>query len=128
MGAKTDEFENAILNTMRAAGADLTKWTPYLGLFTATPGENAAGTEVTGGSYARQAITFGAPSAGTMSNSADITFPVATADWGIVTHVGILTASTSGTLRWYGALTSQKTINTDDQLKVLTGNLSITDD
>lgn len=35
-----------------------------------------AGTEVTGGSYARQAITFGAASAGTCSNTGALVIPV----------------------------------------------------
>ena len=46
----------------------------YVGLFTVTPGEAGGGTEVTGGSYARQAATFGAASSGATTNNSNIDF------------------------------------------------------
>jgi len=60
--SKTDFLENKIINHVLRNTAYTAPATVYAALFTATPGESSAGTEVTGGSYARQAATFSAPS------------------------------------------------------------------
>ena len=124
MGAMTDNLETAVLNTMR--GSALAAWTPYLALFTAAPGELGGGTEVAGGSYARQAITFGAPDGTKVVTTADILFPVASAAWGTVTHFAVMDAAAAGTMKWYGAVDVAKTIALGDQYKVAAGGLQIT--
>ena len=98
----------------------------YVGLFTVTPGEAAGGTEVTGGSYARQAATFGAASSGATTNSANIDFagmPAAT-----TVAIGIFDAITSGNMLLYGALTTNKTTDAGDTLRIATGSLSVSID
>jgi hypothetical protein len=100
-----------------------TAW--YLGLFTAAPGEAGGGTEVSGGAYAREAVTFSV-SGDTATNTAAIEFPVATANWGTITHVAVFDASTGGTQIAYAALTTSKTISTGDVLRVPAGDLDIT--
>ena len=109
-----------------------TTWTKptavYLGLFTADPGEASGGTEVSGGSYARQAVTFNAASGGATDNTAEIAFPVATAAWGTITHVVIFDAITTGNRIWYGPLTASKIIGTDDQFKIAAGALDVSID
>ena len=108
-----------------------TPYTPpeyvYLALFTADPTDAGTGTEVTGGAYARQKITFGVASSpgGTASTTADIAFSVATANWGTVTHVGIYDAGTAGNLLFHGALNTARTINIDNQLVILAGELTV---
>lgn len=85
---------NAVLN-------DIKNNSPVLALFTSNPGPTGTGTEVTGGSYSRKAITFGAIASSQMQNSALITFtnmPVAT-----ITHYAIYTGAN---MRVYGALPS----------------------
>lgn len=125
-GSKTDSMETSVLNTAR--GTSLTSWSPFVGLLTAiSNGETATVTEVTGGSYARQAVTFGAPSAGSMSNSADITFPSPTVAWGTVVGFIVTDASTAGTARYYGDLTQNEAINIGNTVKILTGNLTVTE-
>lgn len=126
MGSKTNSFEDSVLNVLR--GTNLNSITPYVALFTAAPGETGGGTEVTGGAYARQSVTFGAPSTGTMSNSADVTFPTATANWGTVTHFAIFDASTSGNMIYYGTLTTSRTISTNDVAKFTASSLTISED
>lgn len=126
-GSKTNSHEDAVLNTAR--GTTLTAWTAYVGLFTAAPGEAGGGTEVTGNAYARQAVTFGAPSGGSMSNSSDITFPVATpAGWGTITDFAIFDNVSGGTMRYYGTLTTSKTVAAGDQFKFATGALTVSED
>lgn len=92
----------------------------YLALFTADPTE--AGTltnEVSGGSYARQALTFNAAATDGSNNttkvlSGDVAFPTASADWGAVTYVAIMSAVSAGTMRWSGPLAVAKTVQSGD--------------
>jgi hypothetical protein len=98
----------------------------YVGLFTVTPGEAGGGTEVSGGSYARQAATFGAASSGSTTNNANIDFagmPAAT-----TVAIGIFDALTSGNMLLYGALTTNKTTDAGDTLRIATGSLSVSID
>lgn len=96
--------------------------TVYLALYTSNPTANDTGTEVSGGGYARQPITFGSPTLEngkqTIKNNARVEFPVATSDWGTITHIGIRTAATGGTLIAYAELTAPKTINAGDRFVI----------
>lgn len=100
-----------------------TSW--YIGLFTTDPGETGSGTEVSGGSYARTAVTF-TVTGDTASNSADVEFAAATASWGTVTHLAVFDASTGGNIIAYGALSASKAIGTGDIFRVAAGDLDIT--
>lgn len=95
--------------------------TLYVGLGTAACSDSSFGTEVSGGSYARVAVTANSTNwpgpttnDGTVSNGAAVTFPAPTANWGVVTHWFIADAASSGNLLWCAALTVQKTINNGD--------------
>ena len=140
MAALTDITENKLIDFLfrgqalgiagASAAAGTGPATLYIGLFTANPTDSTAGTEVTGGSYARVAVTSslanwaGTQSAGsttassgtggTTSNNATITFPAPTANWGVVTGMGLLDASTAGNLLIFSALTVSKTVNNGD--------------
>lgn len=119
-------LENALINATLRATTFTAPATVYLALYTTDPTDADTGTEVSGGSYARQSITFGSPSNGVSTNSADITFPTATGSWGTVAYVGIRDASTTGNLLYHAPLTTSKAIDTGDIFKVTTGNLSVT--
>jgi hypothetical protein len=110
-----------------------TNW--YVGLLTATPSDSASGTEVSGGSYARQICAFTITGTGTAlaTNTSAITFPTATADWGIVGWVGIYDAVSSGNLVAYQNLqksdfstTTTKTVNDGDIFKFNASTIKIT--
>jgi len=100
-----------------------TAW--YIGLFTTDPGEASGGTEISGGSYARKAATF-SETGDTATNTAAIEFDVATASWGTITHIAVFDASTGGNQIAYAALTTSKTIDTGDVLRIPAGDLDIT--
>ena len=119
-------LENALINATLRATTYTSPATVYVSLYTTDPTDADSGTEVSGGSYARTAVTFGAPSNGVTTNSADVTFPTATASWGTVTHIGIHDASTSGNLLFHTPLDTSKTIDSGDIFKITTGNLSVT--
>lgn len=130
MTALTNFAENKVIDALLRAQAIGTPATWYVALFTAAPSDTGGGTEVTGGSYARVAVTAGltqwagtqsagsttasSGTGGTSSNNAAVTFPAPTASWGTVTHFGIFDASTAGNLWVWGALNTSKTINNGD--------------
>lgn len=119
-------LENKLLDHTLKNTAYTPPVTVYLALFTSDPGEALSGTEVSGGAYARKPITFGTATSGVSINNADVLFDIATANWGTISHVAIFDALTTGNMLYYGTLTTAKTINTSDQLKIAAGDLSIT--
>ena len=123
--AKTTFLANALLNHVLRNVAYTSPTAVYAGLHTAQANPEAGTvTEVVGGSYARQAVPFAAPSAGLSANGSDVAYPIASANWGTVMGTGIYDAVTAGNLLYYGVLTVAKTVNTNDQFKFLAGALS----
>lgn len=98
----------------------------YFALFTSDPGEaGSQASEVSGNSYARSAITFGAPSSGVSSNSVASTFPTPTGAWGVVTHLGIMDAASGGNMLMYGPLSVPKSVTASDPFVLNTGAIQI---
>lgn len=126
MAEISNYLENALINGTLRGTTYTAPTTTYLALYTNDPTDADTGTEITGGSYVRQAITFSSPSNGATSNSSAIEFPQATADWGTITHVGIRDAVTSGNLLYHSALDTSKTIANGDIFKITSTNLSVT--
>jgi hypothetical protein len=126
MAEMSNYLENALINgTLRATNYTAPA-TVYVSLHTADPTDAGTGTEVTGGSYVRQAATFGAPSDGVSTTTADIEYPQATAGYGTVGWIGIWDADTSGNMLYHTALSTSKTIDTGDIFKIATGSLTVT--
>jgi hypothetical protein len=121
MAGKSTYLEGQLLNVIFRTQA---AWKPsaiYIGLLTAAPTDAGGGTEVSGGSYARVAVpqldanwTVPAGTPRSINNANAITFPAPTANWGVVTHIGIYDAATAGNLLYWAALTTAKTINNGD--------------
>ena len=126
MAEFSNYLENAVIDAVLRATSYTSPTTVYVGLFTTDPTDAGSGTEVSGGSYARTAVTFSAPSNGVTSNSADVEFPQATASWGSVTHIGIYDAASSGNLLFHTVLDTTKTIDSGDIFKIASGNLTVT--
>lgn len=129
-GALTDFAENKVVDALLRAQAIGTPANWFFALFTACPTDSTAGTEVTGGSYARISVaaslanfagtqaaastTASTGTGGTTSNNGAITFAAPTANWGVVNCWGLMDAVTAGNLWIYSALTVSKTINNGD--------------
>jgi len=126
MAEISNYLENALINGTLRATSYTAPTTTFLALYTNDPTDADTGTEVTGGSYVRQAITFSAPSNGATSNSSAIEFPQCTLTWGTITHIGIRDAVTSGNLLYHSPLDTSKTIATGDIFKVTATNLTVT--
>jgi hypothetical protein len=121
----TNDLETRVLQWALTTGSPTRPTAWFVGLFTAAPGEAGGGTEVSGGSYARQAVTLSV-SGNLATNAAAVEWPTATANWGTITHVAVFDASTSGNMLVYAALTTSKTISTGDVLRIPLGDLDIT--
>ena len=77
--------------------------TPYAALYTTAPSGGVAGTEVSGGSYARQAISWGAAAGGAVT--ASVTFNVPAGN--TILGAGVHSAITAGNYLDGAAVTSQ---------------------
>jgi hypothetical protein len=121
----TNTFETRVLEWLLTTGSPTRPTAWYLGLFTGAPGEAGGGTEVSGGSYVREAVVF-TVSGDTATNNAAVEWPVATANWGTITHVAIFDALTSGNMIAYAALSASKTIETGDVLRIPATDLDVT--
>lgn len=130
MAALTDYLENKLVDFLFRGQAFVAPTTVHVALFTTNPTDVGGGIEVTGGSYARVAITCSlanfagtqaaastvasSGASGTTSNNATITFAAPTAAWGIVTGMALFDATTAGNMLTYSALTVSKTVNSGD--------------
>ncbi len=130
MASMTDYLENKLIDFLFRGQSYVPPGSWYIGLLTAAPSDSAAGTEVSGGSYARVAVacslanfagtqgagttTVSSGSSGTTSNNGAITFPAPTANWGTVTHLGVYDAASGGNLCFQVALSASKVINSGD--------------
>jgi hypothetical protein len=94
--------------------------TIYLGLFTAAPTDAGGGTEVSGGNYGRVYMpvpaswTLVGGNPYTVRNAIQANFGAPSANWGVITHLGIFDAATGGNLLYWAALTTPKTVNALD--------------
>lgn len=106
-----------------------TPYTPpvaiYVALFTVMPTVSGGGTEVTGGSYARQLVTFGAPSGGISSNDIAVTYPIASANWGSIAGYAYFDSATSGNMLSFNPLSAARSVTTGDQVVFNVGQLII---
>jgi len=104
----------------------------YIALCKSTIAEDDTGstlpTEISGGSYARQACATWDTSGtqGIANNNVPITFAEATANWGTATDFAIVDASTAGNLLAYGKLGTAKKIGTGDTAKFATDAITVT--
>ena len=126
MAELTDYMEDRIVNFMRNV-AITGHAAVYVALFTTATADDGTGTEVSGGSYARELAGLSAPSpAGVTTNAAIITFTTATANWGIVTHTALYDAISGGNMIMHSVLDASKTVNSGDIFKINTGDLDVT--
>lgn len=140
MSAASNYLETNLLDHSLGTASFTSPTTVYVGLFKSTVDAATtlanleAGTltdEVPtagGTAYARQTITFNSASSpgGTATNNGAVTFPTATANWGDITHLALIDASSSGNVLYAGALDSTKTVETGDSFVIQDQNLTIT--
>jgi hypothetical protein len=124
----TNTYENHVMNYVFTSTSVTRPTAWYIALFTSDPTDTgSAGTEVsTGTGYARTSVTFSV-TGDTASNSAAVEFPAASGgNWGTISHIGVMTASSGGDMIVHSALTTSKAINDGDVFRIPTGDLDIT--
>lgn len=122
----SDYLENEILDHTLGTGSYTMPSNVYAALFTSDPTDAGTGTELSGDGYARQAITFGAASGGSASNTNSPTFTASGGSWGTITHFGLYDSVSGGNLLYHGSLTSSKTVADGESVVFTTGNLTVT--
>ena len=121
----SNDFETRVLQYIFTTGSVTRPTAWHVALYTAAPNDSGGGTEVSGGAYARQSVTF-TVSGNEATNSGAVEYPTATASYGTVSHVGVFDAASGGNLIAYAALTTSKAIDTGDVFRLPTGDLDIT--
>jgi len=114
----------ARISTTEANQALSTTGWSYVSLHTADPGTTGA-SEVTGGTYARVAVTWNSPSGGAVTNNGalSINLPASTT----ASYFGVWSATTSGTYYIGGALSPSVTTGASaGVITIASGSLSVT--
>lgn len=132
MSAFSDYMENVILNWIR--GNNITAPSAvYVGLASSAVTDAHTGATVpelaNANGYARQAVTFGAPSGGVdnqIANTGAINF-TASGDWVTATHFFVIDSAThgAGNILMYGTLTSPVTVLTGQTRQFPVGELRL---
>jgi hypothetical protein len=126
--SKSNYLEAQLLNHVLRATPYSSPSAVYVALFTVAPTESGGGTEVSGGSYARQTVTFSSPAPDSVSNVADVTFPIATGDWGDIEAFALMDQPSSGNMLYFANLTAPRTVATADQFRLPAGQLICSED
>lgn len=131
MADYSDFLENELLDHWCGGSAYSAPATLYVALFTDATSDDGSGTEVTGGSYARKAVTnnlteWPAAVGGSKSNANAVTFVTPTAGWGTVTNFALFDALTSGNMLAHNTLDSSKAINSGDTVQFDASSLTVT--
>lgn len=132
---KSTYLANAVLDAVVGGGSWTHPTTVYIALSTAAwsvASTGASMTEVSGGSYARVAVTnnttnFPNASAGAKSNGTVISFPAATASWGTVVSFYVVDASTAGNVLYGGDLTTSRSVASGDTASFAVGAMTFTE-
>jgi len=123
-GNLPDPIENQLLDAL-VGTASYTVTTPIkIALETTAGTDSAAGTEVTGGSYARQTVTFGSASAGSISNTTVVTFtnmPAAS-----LNAIAIYDSASTPKRLAYGPLSgAPKSVSSGDTFQLAIGSVTL---
>ena len=119
MAAMSDYLENKLIDFVFRGQAYSAPTTIYVGLLTTgTSDANTGQVEVTGGSYARVAVTSSLANwAGTQAAASTVASTGTsgtTSNNGVITSFGMYDAATGGNLLFYGNLSTSKTVNNGD--------------
>jgi hypothetical protein len=132
MGRLSDADANNMLDVRFGGVASSAPATYYVALSTTAPTNTGTNvTEPSGGGYARVAVTnnatnFPAAAGRSKSNGTVITFPVATASWGTISHFALYDAATGGAMRAWGALATPQAVASGATADFPVGSLTIT--
>lgn len=119
----TNTAENKMLDALVGTASYSANTPIKLALVTADGNDATAGTEVSGGSYARQTITFGSASSGSISNNATVSFtgmPTCT-----VTGIELWDSAGTPVRLAYGPLNASKSLTSGDTLEFSVSSITL---
>lgn len=123
----TDSFANTFLDSLLGSST-LLGGTVYIGLLLLEPAPDGSGvSEPSGGGYQRVAVTndathWPAAAARVKSHAANIVFPAATGDWGLIVAVGVFNALSGGALKLYDILNESRNVLNGDNFDFVAGS------
>lgn len=123
-------LENQLITAVLDGGTYTGPTTLYLSLYSTAPTESSAGTELSGSGYARQTVTFSVDVTTILdqtqaTNTANVTFGPATADWSTATGWAVTDQSTAGNVLFYNTFNTGQTVRNTKSLTIVAGNLTI---
>lgn len=135
---KSKYLADAQLNWFKGTAFPAAPANVYVALYTTEPTARdfTGAVEVTGGSYARQAIAssgWGAVSTSgsgltaieQILQSAAVTFPTATANWGTILGASLMDAVTVGNALEYGSLSASQVVNNGNTFQIPASNVIV---
>lgn len=126
MPAQSDYLRNKLLEHLDGATYTGVS-TVYLGVFTTPVNADESGTEVSGGGYARKAVTFAAASGGSISSSSAVTWsPLHTSSTLTLFGWGIFDSLSGGNMLYYGQFSSPFTVASGTDLTFAAGDITVT--
>lgn len=123
MSSLTDTGENRALDWLTGNTVTAPVLPLQVALVTVIGSDAAAGTEVVGGSYARQSVTFTASAGGATSNSGTLTWsnmPACT-----VVGVDVFDSAGSPVRWWWAPLSVNRTVAAGDSFSIPAGSLTL---
>lgn len=122
-------FEELILNTFFKNQSLTPPAQIFLALYKTNPTDADNGSEVDGGSYQRQLVTFGNVTQkvdrATVANAQRIEFDTATSAWGEVSYFGLRDQKNAGNLIAYGTFNKPTNIEEGNKFMIESGALTI---
>ena len=98
----------------------------YVALYSTAPTDAGGGTELSGSGYSRQEVVFTVDTGnGVATNTGNIVFGNATADWSTAVAYGIVDASSAGNILYTDALVPTQTLRDTYNLTFGTGNITV---
>lgn len=123
LAVKSAYLKNKIIKHVLGEASYTMPTNVYLALYTTNPTENDTGTESTGGSYARQQLSFANAVGGTKTSNTSETFSSMPAS--TVTHWGVRDASSGGNLLYFGAFDLPIVLTAGNNLPIASGDIVI---
>lgn len=123
IAVKSTYLKNKIIKHVLGEASFTMPTNVYLALYRTDPTVDDTGNEVSGGSYARQQLSFATAVNGAKASNTSETFssmPAVT-----VTHWGIRDASSGGNLLYFGAFDLPIQLNAGNNLPIASGDIVI---
>jgi hypothetical protein len=114
----------AVLNATLTNTSYTSPATVYVALYSVAPTPSTGGTELTGSSYARVALTSSV-TANVATSTANVVFGPASATWSTAVSWAVCDAASAGNILYFNALLPNQTVQNSNTLNFQTGNITI---